>query len=399
MEQTSAALVACLRTSPSAQHSTLLASLTPEDWTEVFDLAARHGVTSQLSEPAIALAPPEAAVPLRKRGLAAARRALHQKAEFLALASALEPLGIPVIALKGIHLALAVYPPSVTREMADIDILVQHDQLDVVVAAARRLGYRDNPKALARVAHHVPGMVKPGVMLEIHWRLAEEGTAPVADAADLWTRAKRLAFGTNVFALAPEDALLHVCAHAAYSHYYEHGIRPLCDIRALVSSGAIDWDAVATRADAWRCARGTALALALARDLLAVPVPAVAIQRLGGEPPPDVVAATTGQIFSDRSAIHGVSARAGQLLALPTLTARAAGVLRALKLPATQVAALYPHRRRGSRVAAGLATVRRMADLIRRYAWTLLQLTLHPRSRERTHVERRNHVLTWLQGG
>lgn len=397
MERTSAALSACLHPSRLTSHADLLASLTGNEWTAVIAMATRHGIASHLLGVSELAAPAEVMARLHERAVVVAQRTLHYRTEFLSLAAELAPEGVQIMALKGIHLALAVYPPSVTREMADIDILVRPGDVDAVAAAARRLGYRDDPNALARVAHHVPTMRKPGVMLEVHWRLAGEGAPPVAEPADLWARARPLGAGGNTWALPPEDSLVHVCAHAAYSHYFEHGIRPLCDIQALAARTILDWEAVVTRAHAWDCARGVAMGLVLARDVLGVQVPAAPLERLGGEPPPDVVAATLGQVFGQRTAIRKVSAAAGQLLTHQTLSSRLAHALLALRLPPSQVAALYPHRRRGSFAAVALATVRRAADLVRRYGWTLLRLAVRRESPEHAHVLRRNHLLAWLR--
>jgi hypothetical protein len=396
----STALAACLHGARSTSHVALLTSLTPDDWTAVVALAGRHGVTGLLPELAEFGAPPSVTDAIRARAVAAAKRTLLQRSEFLALASALEPLGVPLIALKGIHLALT-FGPTLAREMADIDVLVRRADVDTVEAAAGRLGYRHDAGALARVPHHVPTMKKSGVLLEIHWRLADEGHPPTASPDDLWAGARPLPAGANVFGLAPEDALLHVCAHAAYSHYFEHGIRPLCDIRALVawSDPAIDWDIIASRAVAWQCERGVTMGLWLARDLLGVPVPDGTFDRLGGAPPAGVVAASVGQVFAERTAIHRVSGPAGQLLMPGSLWARVSHAAAYLWLAPEQVAALYPDRRRGSRVALALATVRRAADLIRRYGGVLLRAGVRRDSPERHHVERRRELLMWLERG
>jgi Uncharacterised nucleotidyltransferase len=401
MDRVSAGLSAALRTPRLAEHEALLDSLTPDEWTDLVDVAIRQRVGTQLPETIVEHLPGPAAARLTESIEAAGRRTQRFKEEFLNLAAAVESQGIRIVALKGIYLALGVYPATVVREMADVDVLVRHDDLESVAAAAYGLGYGDRSGRLDRAPHHLPPLVKSGGSLEIHWRLAEPGIPPTASPDELFSRVRPLAGAGNAFGLAPEDALIHVCAHAAYSHHFEQGMRPLCDLRALIAAcgAAMDWDLVVAKALEWHSSRGVVLALSLARDLLGVDVSANVIARLGGAAPASVSAAGVGQVFGPRTAMHAVSGPAGQLLGAASIGFRLRTALRALVLPPEQIAALYPGWSPGSPLLRAWVMARRAADLSKRYAWILLRTAWRPQSAEGRHIAQRNELRGWLNSG
>ena len=68
-------------------------------------------------------------------------RNLFLFAEFRKIAEALKARNVPVIVLKGMHLAAAVYGEIGMREMDDIDILVPRDQLQAAANALVEIGF------------------------------------------------------------------------------------------------------------------------------------------------------------------------------------------------------------------------------------------------------------------
>lgn len=103
-------------------------------------------------------------------------RAIYRQLEeaTVELAGELQNAGVVPIFLKGISVAAEFYAPPHLRVMGDIDILVQREQVDIVMARVMDLGY-ENPEAHLRThrepgAHHLPAALHPrtGVVVEVH---------------------------------------------------------------------------------------------------------------------------------------------------------------------------------------------------------------------------------------
>lgn len=391
-----------MREHRTAEHDRLLESLTTDEWTSLGALAIRQRVAPLLTFGSLPLMPVATRQTLEAHARASAIRVLRYQAEFVQLARALEPHGVPLLILKGLHLASSVYPHATMREMNDFDVLVRPEHLDVASAAVRELGYvpvhEVSALPVSRVTHHLPRFIKPAVGIEIHWRIAPEGKPPLADPPDLWERAEPNALAHNAFQLCPEDALLHICAHATVSHLFDQGVRPLCDIRALVAKHGhrIEWEAVAARAFEWRCERGVALALHLADRLLGVEIPQLAFDRLASAHlSPEVVSLAAAQLF-DKNVLPEFGEAAGRLMALRSVPARVRHTWGSVFLPPTQLAVMYPSAQ-GKPVTRALLPLRRLWDLTRRYSWDLVRLAMNRGSEERKFIDRRNALAEWLR--
>jgi len=120
---------------------------------------------------------------------AACRRRLADDARAIATANlrrfgtlksilaALDNAGIPVILLKGAHLATEVYPDLSTRRMSDLDLLVKPTGIDRAVDACHALGFE---------TRHPP--IVKGYSLRIHG--ANKRTHSRANAPDTWVAVK-----------------------------------------------------------------------------------------------------------------------------------------------------------------------------------------------------------------
>jgi hypothetical protein len=102
-----------------------------------------------------------------------AARMLRAQAQVLELASGFGATSIPVIALKGVHLAQAVYPNLTLRTMQDIDLLVSREHLPRATDIALSLGYSPvrpfTVEQEASAKHHVTRLVRPDSLdVEIH---------------------------------------------------------------------------------------------------------------------------------------------------------------------------------------------------------------------------------------
>jgi hypothetical protein len=192
--------------------------------------------------------------------------------------AALTAAGIEVIVLKGAHLARAVYEDPGLRAMSDADLLVREADLDRVRETLAGLGWHVAPP-LPEGGHQLPTFEHDGVQIDVHWSI-EDSEAPFAiDVAGLWQRAEPSAFGqARARVLAPEDLLLHLCMHTAYGHgwrQFDGGLRQLTDIAVVLRryASSLDWERFGARARAWRVERCVWLALAVAHELLAAPIP------------------------------------------------------------------------------------------------------------------------------
>ena len=249
------------------------------------------------------------------------------------------------------------------------------------------------------VSPHLATLVKGRARLEIRWNIVDPQCSYSVAPAPLVERSVPLVIpGATLRALAPEDLVLHLCAHTAYQHRFEFGMRSLCDLAMLVErhGDAIDWAMVVRRADDWGWSRAVHLTLDLARDLLGARVPAEVLQSFGADLDERVRAAARTEMLAGyegkgQALPFGVSSLAkigGPAEAWRHLKARV------LVEPEELV------RRQGvapvSRRWHGLLYVQRAIRLVRRDALALVRLLFlrDPALTEKT--DRRDRLMAWL---
>jgi hypothetical protein len=295
-------LLACLQASPR-QHEVALAAETLDEagWQRFGKLAAEQRV-----RPLVRAAltkhggPGISAAILRSldeqcRQIAMGMLAKH--GELTHIVRELAAADIPVIVLKGACLGRFVYRDIAAREMNDLDVLVPRECLQPAAEVLLDRGYK--PRKPFSVAadltfmHHLPTFVKGSMAVEIHWNVTQPGRVYTIDPAELWRRAVAMPIANvATLRLCLEDLLLHLCVHSSYQHQFECGLRPSCDIAALVCryGDQIDWDAVCRRSEQWRWSRGVYVALALSRRLVGAEVPPEVMVRLEGPGSADAIA-------------------------------------------------------------------------------------------------------------
>jgi hypothetical protein len=251
-----AVLLACLHRDSRLLNVDLLTAL-GEDWGRLLTLAAAHGVLGligqRLSDASLAAYVPSA---VRKALGEAARqtaaRMLRAQTQVVELASAFGATSIPVIALKGVYLAKAVYPNLTLRAMQDIDLMVSREDLPRATEIALTLGYAPiRPFTVEQEANAKPHIARltrrASLDVEIHWNITAPNQIYSIDPADLWTHAVPVDFGAcRTFGLSREHLLLHLCIHTSYQHGFEFGIRSLVDIAAIIRrfGEELDWSFV-----------------------------------------------------------------------------------------------------------------------------------------------------------
>lgn len=206
------------------------------------------------------------------------------------LLDCLERAAIPTLVLKGAALGPAVYGNLAVRPMRDLDLFVPWSHAARAYALLTRLGYRaleERPFAddsgLVWHSHTWQRPGSPPVVLELHWALLD---IPLYHRywpfPPLWARAWPLEIeGVLTRMLAPEDQLLHLCAHSLYHHQGE-GVWAALDIAQVVSvyRSCINWDELLTQAE--QCGLGLALrqGLRLAAEQWLAPIPDAVLARL-----------------------------------------------------------------------------------------------------------------------
>jgi hypothetical protein len=285
-EQPTEWLLDCLRTGATDEKAARLGRLSGSDWSQVLDVAMRQTVAPLLYDRLKPLSsngqvPSAVLLRLRDTYLVNAARNMKIYHDLGQVLAALRTENIPVIVLKGAHLAELVYGNIALRTMGDLDLLVKKDALARAAAKLRELGYawedRQGIEAFYASMHHLPPFVRPGAaLIEIHRTILDPLLGLNIENDGLWERSRAVVVaGVETRVLSPEDLLLHLCVHATYHSYSVHGLRPFCDIAQTLQHhlADMDWGQVQLRAQQWGAKKGVHLTLLLLRGLLGAPVP------------------------------------------------------------------------------------------------------------------------------
>lgn len=322
-------LVDCIKKNSPKDTGGRLTGLSKEQWGQLLTLAKAQHVSALLCH-RLRLKGLDAAVP--DDAYRTLKGAYHRNAmqnlgyykELQKLLTALKTEGIPLILLKGIYLADAVYGNPGVREMIDIDVLARSGDLQQIADILTEMGYAAvQPVCVAAAmqsGNHLPAMLKEGhAGFEIHWNLTSPCDGVPIDPAGLWERAVPVRIhGFDALALCPEDLLLHLCLHTAYQHLFAFGLRPSCDIAETIErfGAGIDWRMVTEQACLRGWQRGVYLALSLAKELAGAGVPEAVLEGLR---PQDITQAlhdtARTRIFSDSAEGLPMPAPLAELLA------------------------------------------------------------------------------------
>jgi len=276
------------------------------------DRLLRHGLYDAL--------PAEARTALDAQYLASSARALARYHELGALLGKLADADIPVIALKGIYLAKALYPEPGLRPMGDMDLLFRIPDLQRVQGLLLGLGYaREEPgrpieEFLPR-RHQLPQFRRRGATsIEVHMAIERPTAGFPIDYDALWARARHWPIdGRPLMALAPQDLLLHLCLHGVYHHGAQVDLMAVMDLARVVALEPLDWDAVVAGARRWGAERPAYYGLELARRLLSTEVPADVLAALRpAEKTGAFLAVAERAILTERSQHGLVGPLAGQ---------------------------------------------------------------------------------------
>jgi hypothetical protein len=287
-----ALLFAALRDRPDAATRARLAALGPVDWRRVAELALRTQVGSLLhhrlrATGQAACLPAEVAERLARAYAWNVARNTALLAERDRTCALLDAAGIPVMVVKGAHLAPLLYGTVGARPMSDVDVLVPFAELQRAQDVLLRAGYGPPDRPPVRDSfhehRHLPLFRRPGGLpVELHWTLSDrEDDAVRPEDLGIWQRAVPLPGGHGV-GMEPLDALLYTCRHLAVHHGFgtTNGLSGLADVAALVERYPLVGDELVSRCRRWGLVNGVWLSLALAEALLGAPLPAGVLAEL-----------------------------------------------------------------------------------------------------------------------
>lgn len=295
-------LLDILRHTPPNDLGERLAHCSTTSWNKLVALAIEQQVAALLyhrlrGHGCEATLPDEIRQQLQKNYRLNVSRNMHIYHALGQLLTTFQEKEIPVLVLKGAHLGATAYESIALRSMADIDILVSEANIMAAVEQLNALGYQPETPwrsldAYLTYRHHVPPFIHPNKfpVIELHWRVSAPNLGYPIPVDELWSHCKPIRLNRIAAeGLCLEDLLIHVCIHATYHHWFQNGIRSLCDIAELLrhDGNSFDWEVFMERVAAWKCQRGVYLALSAAHELLGVEIPKQVLANLyATEPTP-----------------------------------------------------------------------------------------------------------------
>lgn len=148
-----------------------------------------------------------------------------QQNEFQQLIKVFEENNIHSQPMKGVFMK-QYYPKPELREMSDIDILINEDQLEQAESILTGLGYEFSSKE----SHHDIYKKNNRLVLEVHWTMYDGHVDKNQhDYFQNFSRAVLLEGHKNTYTFTKEDFYLYMISHMA-KHFYARG----CGIRNLV---------------------------------------------------------------------------------------------------------------------------------------------------------------------
>ena len=203
--------------------------------------------------------------------------------------------GIEPIVLKGMAVCSTAYPSPGTRPTSDLDVLIEHSQVEAVQQLLTARGYRDQGLDQGQhiaFAHHLhmwrESFGGHNVVVEAHWELVHDpGYARRLDAWGFRARAQRIDSPDGAaLALDPTDQLIHACAHLLLHHPQGWSLLWLLDLRLLVARRGTgwDWSELVGRAERYKLAGALRYWLELAEAWYGPFLPPQAVKALAAAP-------------------------------------------------------------------------------------------------------------------
>ncbi len=200
------------------------------------------------------------------------------------IASALAKTGVPLILLKGGAYLIRKLPASAGRLYSDTDILVPRDRLIDVEQALIIHGWMSmkldsyDQRYYRTWMHELPPMLHRHrqTSLDVHHRILPETCRARPDPQKLIAASEAVGQDPQLRTLSPVDMVIHSATHLFYEGEFDHGLRDLLDLRALLGTYAKEegfWDTLVRRAFELELEQPVYYALRYLHGLLAVEIP------------------------------------------------------------------------------------------------------------------------------
>jgi hypothetical protein len=266
----------------------------PIRWKLLFDLAERHGTQPLLYQSLVEI---EEAIPREQVSLIEQsyqtnlHKALFLSRELIQIVDRMSALGIEVMPYKGLALAELIYRDIALRQAGDIDLLIHPQDLPRIRDAVQELGYTPHltlskPEERAYLQsgyeYAFDGTAGPN-LLEVQWAIHPRFYAIDFEMQELFRRAIKVRVAGHAMRTpSPEDLLLVLSAHAA-KHVWGRLVW-LCDIARLISLPTLDWNWIASQAEALGIVRILRVTMLLTNRLLSAVIPPAAQASLPEDP-------------------------------------------------------------------------------------------------------------------
>jgi hypothetical protein len=243
---------------------------------DVFPLLYRN--LRRLGFPAV---PPEVQMELEAAYRINALRNTLLAEELVRVLTLLHGAGVPVVHLKGVALAEALYGDLTLRFCVDIDVLVPRQMvaqsLRLLLASGYRAEFTERFFAdlfLQKDIEYALEREERGnsYMLELHWGILWGAPFDGDATEELWAEVRPKPFwGVPAYALSPEWQLLFLSVHVSRHQWW--GLKWLVDIHELCSQGGIDWQKLGAKARRLGWEDMLRITLSACRSLFSTPIP------------------------------------------------------------------------------------------------------------------------------
>lgn len=279
-----------------------MAALDAEAWDLVLRQASSAGLLGRLAALAQAAGIDGGLpVPVRRHMCAALTIAQQQQRavrwELVQLAPVLDRLEGPVLLLKGAAYAAAGLPPAAGRLFSDIDLLVPKSQIATAEALLTFDGWvgshhsEYDQRYYRQWMHELPPMthIRRRTVLDLHHNILPD-TARIQTRPDLVLASAQVLPDHPRFSIpAPADLVLHSATHLFHEGEWQHGLRDLVDLDALLRPREADadfWGTLLARAELLNLGRPLFYGLRYCQRLLSTPLPAGMLGSCPNRPSP-----------------------------------------------------------------------------------------------------------------
>ena len=250
------------------------------NWKEFINLAFSHGVfplvyhTLKTHDNRI---PNNILKSMKTYNRSIAQQNMLMSAELIKVMKLLKENNIEAIAFKGPTLAQMAYGDIALRQYADLDILIQKDDVYKVYELfknnyTRSLQRSENQEDIwFKYAHDLGLTGANGIHIEFHWRMLDSDHPINLNDIDFYSSIQTTTFKQNSMKIiSNEEFLIYLCVHGS-KHMFER-IEWVADIDRFIRIQNIDWDKFTNLLQNKNYQKFVYLGLTLAHKLFSTPL-------------------------------------------------------------------------------------------------------------------------------